>query len=105
MEVVTTRDQSSDSIATSEEFEDLGNVNKNTVEMKPNGESSTAQIEVEQPSKTQKTSPEMEIGNNGNMADLRETLDEVLNEETQTSGMCHLYRQHFFTLLYYINCE
>ncbi len=87
MEVVTTRAHSSDSIASSEEFEDLGNVNKNTVGMKPNGETSAAQVVAETQGITQKTSPEMEIGNNGNMADLQETLDEVLNEETQTSGI------------------
>lgn len=84
-EVTTTRDQSSDSIATSDEFEDLGQVSKSTVEMKLNQEQTATQ--VEEKSAVQKISPEMEIGNNGNMTDLQETLDEVLNEETQTSGI------------------
>lgn len=85
MEKVTTRDHSSDSIATSEEFEDLGQVNKNNSE-KSNKEEILVTGEEKQKTAT-KTSPEMEIGNNGNMTDLQETLDEVLNEETQSSGI------------------
>lgn len=85
MEEVTTRDQSSDSIATSEEFEDLGQVGKNPVEVKLDEEQTSSQVEKQ--NVVQKISPEMEIGNNGNMSDLQETLNELLNEETQTSGM------------------
>lgn len=82
MEEVTTREHSSDSIATSEEFEDLGH--KNASELKPNEEMLDTQ--VEEIKIKNKTSPEMEIGNNGNMADLKETLNEVLNEESENSG-------------------
>jgi hypothetical protein len=81
-EVTKHREHSSDSIATSEEFEDLGH--KNASELKPNEEILVAQVEDNKIKN--KTSPEMEIGNNGNMADLKETLNEVLNEESETSG-------------------
>ncbi len=82
MEEVTTREHSCDSIATSEEFEDLGH--KNASELKPNEEILVTQVEDNK--MKNKTSPEMEIGNNGNMADLKETLNEVLNEESETIG-------------------
>ncbi|XP_046442776.1 rab GTPase-activating protein 1-like isoform X3 [Daphnia pulex] len=80
MEEVATREHSCDSIATSEEFEDLGH--KNASELKPNEEILVTQVEDNKIKN--KTSPEMEIGNNGNMADLKETLNEVLNEESET---------------------
>ena len=73
----TPRDKSSDSIATSEEFEDLGQVTKN-VESEHLMTCQTMEDET-----VNKPSPEMEIGNNGNMADLQDTLDEVLNEDSQ----------------------
>lgn len=98
MEEVTTREHSSDSIATSEEFEDLGH--KNASELKPNEEILDAQI-GEKKIKN-KTSPEMEIGNNGNMADLKETLNEVLNEESETSGIKNNSRNNFFLYSFYL---
>jgi len=75
----TPRDKSSDSIATSEEFEDLGPVQ--------NVESGLNKLEIASPTIEEalnKPSPEMEIGNNGNMADLQDTLDEVLKEDSQS---------------------
>lgn len=75
----TPRDKSSDSIATSEEFEDLGPVQ--------NVESGMNKLEIASPTIEEalnKPSPEMEIGNNGNMADLQDTLDEVLKEDSQS---------------------
>ena len=88
MEQATTRDQSSDSIATSDEFEDLGHVNKNSVDEKPSENSTVENAELEKT--IPKTSPEIEIGNNGNMNDLQETLNEVLDEENQTNRMEYL---------------
>lgn len=76
----TPRDKSSDSIATSEEFEDLGPVK--------NVENGLSQLEITSPTMDEalnKPSPEMEIGNNGNMADLQDTLDEVLKEDSQAT--------------------
>lgn len=76
----TPRDKSSDSIATSEEFEDLGPVK--------NVENGLSQLEITSPTMAEalnKPSPEMEIGNNGNMADLQDTLDEVLKEDSQAT--------------------
>ncbi len=94
MEEVATppKDQSSDSIATSEEFEDLGSSSANK-----NGEISNQQEikdvpsgvvadEVVPPKENKQPSPEIEIGNNGNLADLQVTLDEALNDETQNSN-------------------
>lgn len=83
MEEITTREQSSDSIATSEEFEDLGQ--KNASEVKLNDETSVNGVVGSEG--MLKTSPEMEISNNGSLAELKDTLDEVLNEETETSGI------------------
>jgi len=76
----TPRDKSSDSIATSEEFEDLGPVK--------NVENGLSQLEITSSTMDEalnKPSPEMEIGNNGNMADLQDTLDEVLKEDSQAT--------------------
>ena len=95
MEEVATppKDQSSDSIATSEEFEDLGSssaANKNgeisnqqEIKDVPSG---VVADEVVPPKENKQPSPEIEIGNNGNLADLQVTLDEALNDETQNSN-------------------
>lgn len=82
MEEITTREQSSDSIATSDEFEDLGH--KNATEGKLKEELPVSDLVGS--NGMLKASPEMEISNNGSMADLKDTLDEVLNEETETNG-------------------
>jgi hypothetical protein len=79
------RDQSSDSIATSEEFEDLGQTSKNATEN--NDSQSINSHPADEISCDSKPSPEMEIGNNGNIGDLQDTLNEALNEENnQISG-------------------
>ena len=84
-EVKKERDHSSDSIATSEEFEDLGQTSKSATE---NTDSQSVNSPpVEEISCDSKPSPEMEIGNNGNIGDLQDTLDEALNEEnSQING-------------------
>jgi len=77
----TPRDKSSDSLATSEEFEDLGPVK--------NVEIGLSQLTIAPPTVgeiSNKPLPEMEIGNNGNMADLQDTLDEVLKEDSQATA-------------------
>jgi|LakMenEpi03Aug12_release.lakeMendotaPanAssembly.Ray.scaffolds.fasta_scaffold349052_1 hypothetical protein len=103
MEEVTTREHSSDSIATSEEFEDLGH--KNAPELKPNEEMLNTH-QIEEKKITSKTSPEMEIGNNGNMADLKETLNEVLNEESETNGIIRIiFVVRFSSCLHPLNVQ
>lgn len=87
------RGQSSDSIATSDEFEDLGQSNKLTAS--PSSQEENQESFKELSASGNKPSPEMEIGNNGNIADLQDTLDEALNEETQTSGILLLFRYHY----------
>ena len=60
------RTHSNDSVTSSEEFECLG---------------SKIEILVSAAVEGNKPSPEIEIGNNGSMDDLQETLNEVLDEE------------------------
>ena len=103
MEEVTTREHSSDSIATSEEFEDLGH--KNAPELKPNEEMLNTH-QIQENKIKDKTSPEMEIGNNGNMADLKETLNKVLNEESETSGIIRIiFEVQFSSCLNHLNIQ
>jgi hypothetical protein len=76
MEGAAARDHSSDSIATSDEFEDLGPSKTTRVDNGQTRACKTDDLSSEKPS------PEMEIGNNGNLDYLQETLNEVLDEET-----------------------
>lgn len=113
MEEVATppKDQSSDSIATSEEFEDLGSSSANN----KNGEiinqqeikdvqSSVTPDKVVELKESKQPSPEIEIGNNGNLADLQVTLDEALNDETQNSnGNLYCYILHLLVVFVVLN--
>lgn len=75
---------SSDSIATSEEFEDLGQPASMSATKNTDTQSVNNQPVAELPSDS-KPSPEMEIGN-GNIGDLQDTLNEALNEENLSNG-------------------
>ena len=75
------RDKSSDSIATSEEFEDLGTAPRKEEPSNLDDKAVTTGANTTEANEPNEPSPEIEIRNNGNMADLQETLDEALNDE------------------------
>ena len=83
------RDHSNDSIATSEEYE--------VWEPKSHG-----LLEVEDKVliiPTEKPSPEMEIGNHGNLDYLQESLNEVLDEESSNRGTILSFIENLIHLL------
>lgn len=80
------RGLSSDSISTSDDFEDLGQSNK--IASLANSQEEKPETFKDLVVTCNKISPEMEIGSNGNIADLQNKLDEALTEDTNTiSGM------------------
>lgn len=87
-EQAASRDKSSDSIATSEEFEDLGSAPKNGETTKVEGKVDlpSALLDKDASPEEHESSPEIEIRNNGNMASLQETLIEALDDETRSTS-------------------